>query len=189
MPAIPLGVKEEMVKPLVLKMTSAFVSCSCCSLGIKQTKLFSLHSCRLHTCGWKRNCNVQRVVCVLAWSTKLVDWYWNSNSYWVTKHLALSQSVVEESVSDSAPAEESAGLPPPPSGLEKYLLGVAFVLGILLTVGVLYLTFVEWKDRRLRKESEEYFAKGEDSKKEPHLNRFARRLKKKEEKLRARRKM
>lgn len=106
--------------------------------------------------------------------------------YFPLQHVSQLLSEAESSTSP-----QPIGVPPEPPVFEKYLISVAFVLGILVTIGVVVLTFAEWRNKRLRKESEGIVEKGEKQSQEPStkLNRFARRLKRKEEKLRARKKL
>jgi len=89
--------------------------------------------------------------------------------------------------------EDSAvpqGLPPEPNLWEKYLISIAFVLGIVLTIGVVILTFAEWRNKRLREESKTSSGLLGKKKQESspssgtNMNRFARRLKRREDKLR-----
>ncbi|GJD07797.1 hypothetical protein Gasu2_21350 [Galdieria sulphuraria] len=106
-----------------------------------------------------------------------------------TPHCVLLSEATEATES-TVETPQPLGLPPQPAALEKYLISGAFVLGIVVTVGVVFLTFAEWRDSRLKKESSAQVGKGEKpSQEQPSMNRFARRLKKKEDKLRARKKL
>ncbi|GJQ14355.1 hypothetical protein GpartN1_g6146.t1 [Galdieria partita] len=99
----------------------------------------------------------------------------------------LLSDTTDSTLNNSPPV----GLPPEPAVWEKYLISGAFVLGIVVTLGVVFLTLAEWRDRTLKKEAITPLEKGEKQSQEQStpMNRFARRLKKKEEKLKARRKL